>query len=139
MKPVIHVVAGLLTKVIEGDPLRYLIGQRREGDSNAGKWEFPGGKVEEGEEPRAALERELQEELGINVRVGALFGVTEFESDRARFHLELYECQYLSGKYQLLEHAALEWVTLAELAHFDMLSGDRPFIIELNARQKDKP
>ncbi len=76
--PFLHVVAGLLVE--EG---KIFIAQRLESDSSPGKWEFPGGKVEEGETPRSALVREWKEELGVDIEVIRLFGTNRFQTATA--------------------------------------------------------
>lgn len=121
--PFLHVVAGLLVE--EG---KIFIAQRLESDSSPGKWEFPGGKVEEGEVPRSALVREWKEELGVDIEVIRLFGTNRFQTATADFHLELYRISIVSGSLQLIEHQAHSWVTINELETYDLLGGDLPFL-----------
>jgi 8-oxo-dGTP diphosphatase len=118
--------------LIDGDG-RVLIAQRPEGKSMAGLWEFPGGKVAEGETPEAALIRELKEELGIDTIAGCLAPFT-FASHRYEdFHLlmPLYVCRKWQGEVRALEHAALKWVRPARLGDYDMPPADKPLIAML--------
>ena len=90
---------------------RVLLAQRPEGKSMAGLWEFPGGKVEQGESPEAALSRELREELGIEVCERCTSPVTFVSHTYENFHLVmlLYACRKWEGIPQSLEGQALTW------------------------------
>lgn len=107
---------------------RVLICQRPEGKSLAGLWEFPGGKLEDGETPEACLVRELKEELGISVKADCLapfvFGSHAYEA----FHLlmPLYLCRRWEGLAQPLEHARLAWVRPHALFDYAMPPADAP-------------
>ena len=118
--------------LIDGDG-RVLIAQRPGGKPMAGLWEFPGGKVVEGETPEAALIRELHEELGIDTWSSCLAPFT-FASHRYEgFHLlmPLFLCRKWQGQVQALEHAALKWVRPARLGDYDMPPADKPLIAML--------
>jgi 8-oxo-dGTP diphosphatase len=112
---------------------RVLIAQRPEGKAMAGLWEFPGGKIEPGETPEAALMRELHEELGIDVS-GSCLGAFTFASHvYSDFHLlmPLYLCRKWKGIPTAREHAALKWVRPDKLADYRMPPADRPLVAML--------
>jgi 8-oxo-dGTP diphosphatase len=118
----------------------YLIGRRQANDSSGGLWEFPGGKIEPGETPKQCLERELQEELGVQARVGGLLCMVE---PSERFHLTVHHAEILEGEPIMLEHDDLRWVTLHDLASFEMLPADGPVVEKLiasvDARSTPRP
>jgi 8-oxo-dGTP diphosphatase len=126
-RPVIKVVAA----VIERDG-RILIGQRRKSDSHGLKWEFPGGKVERGEAPAAALARELEEELGIQARIGREI-VRYFHEypKRATILLIFYSVTVFSGDPQSLAFETIRWETPDKLPQYDFLDGDVDFVRRL--------
>jgi 8-oxo-dGTP diphosphatase len=109
---------------------RVLIAQRPQGKSLAGLWEFPGGKVEPGERPEAALIRELGEELGIKVEEPCLAPLTFASHAYEEFHLlmPLYICRRWSGFVEAREAAALKWVRPAQLRDYPMPPADAPLI-----------
>ena len=122
----IHVVAG----VIRDARGRILLARRTEGRDLAGLWEFPGGKVEPGEPPEAALVRELREELGIEARVGeALIRVPQQYPDK-RLVLDVREVEF-RGAPKGLDGQALAWVPPARLASYPMPPADRPVVAAL--------
>lgn len=112
---------------------RVLIAQRPEGKTMAGLWEFPGGKVEEGETPETALIRELAEELGIDVAESCLAPLT-FASHRYEdFHLlmPLYVCRRWSGTVEPREGQKLAWVRPVRLGDYPMPPADVPLVAHL--------
>ncbi len=107
---------------------RILLAQRPEGKSMAGLWEFPGGKVEPGETPEAALIRELKEELNIDTHESCLAPLT-FASHRYEdFHLlmPLYVCRKWNGEIRPEESQEITWVRPVRLADYDMPPADEP-------------
>ncbi len=123
----IHVVAGVIR-----DPLgRILLARRTEGRDLAGLWEFPGGKVEAGELPEAALARELHEELGIRAVVGAkVICVPQQYADK-RLVLDVRAVRSYAGTPKGLDGQALAWVPLHLLASYSMPPADRPVVAAL--------
>jgi len=109
---------------------RVLLAQRPEGKSMAGLWEFPGGKVEPGETPEAALVRELHEELGIETWNSCLAPLTFASHSYAEFHLlmPLFVCRKWEGIPQAHEGQTLKWVRPAELRDYPMPPADIPLI-----------
>ena len=124
--PVILVVAVALVD-IDG---RVLLAQRPEGKSMAGLWEFPGGKVDEGELPEAALIRELKEELGIDVTESCLAPITFASHSYDEFHLlmPVFACRVWKGGVAPKEGQILKWVRPARMADYPMPAADIPLI-----------
>ena len=109
---------------------RVLIAQRPANKAMAGLWEFPGGKVNDGERPEDALIRELVEELGITVREACLAPLTFASHTYADFHLlmPLYICRRWEGTVTAREHQALAWVRANKLRDYPMPPADLPLI-----------
>lgn len=109
---------------------RVLLAQRPEGKSMAGLWEFPGGKVEAGETPEAALIRELHEELGINTWQSCLAPLTFASHAYSDFHLlmPLFACRKWEGTPQPREGQTLKWVHGNALKDYPMPAADVPLI-----------
>lgn len=121
--------------VIQDSQDRILLARRPEGKSMAGLWEFPGGKVDPGEGPEAALIRELNEELGIIVEATDLKPLTFASHAYEDFHLlmPLYSCRQWNGDPKPLEHSALAWVRWEEFQDYEMPPADEPLIPLLKA------
>lgn len=109
---------------------RVLIAQRPEGKSMAGLWEFPGGKVHDGETPEQALVRELGEELGIEVCDTCLAPFTFASHDYPDFHLlmPLFLCRNWEGDVVAREGQALKWVRASRMGEYPMPPADLPLI-----------
>ena len=108
---------------------RVLIAQRPQGKSMAGLWEFPGGKVEQGETPEEALIRELREELGIVTKPACLAPLTFASHAYEKFHLlmPLFACRKFEGTPAGREGQALKWVRPRDLRDWPMPPADEPF------------
>jgi 8-oxo-dGTP diphosphatase len=122
----ILVAAGLIFK---NDSL--LITQRPAGKHGAFKWEFPGGKVEDDEDPRKTLEREIQEELGIQVKAEDIIETIHHRYPDRSVLLLFYKCQWISGEPQPIECNAIAWSDPAHLTDYDFLEADLDFIRRL--------
>lgn len=124
----VPVVAALIER--EG---KILIAQRPPKTWMDGYWEFPGGKLNAGEDPREALARELREELGVQAEVGDLEeAVAHSYSDR-NVLLLFYWCRILEGEPQGLEGQALRWVSPQDLGAVEILPADLPIVKRLQA------
>jgi mutator protein MutT len=129
----IDVVAG----VVRRDDGRLLISQRLAEDTLGGYWEFPGGKVEPGEELKAALYRELVEELGIETEIGEeIYRIVHAYPDRD-VRLYFFAARILSGEPRALDVADFRWVTLAELMDYQFPEADLPLINQLRGGQEN--
>ncbi len=111
----------------------FLLQKRPVGKSMAGLWEFPGGKVENGETPESALTRELEEELGIVVDAAALEPVAFASEPLGDQHLLLllYRCATWDGKVESRESAELLWISAEEMKAAEMPPADGPLIAQL--------
>jgi len=109
---------------------RVLLAQRPEGKSMSGLWEFPGGKVEPGETPEAALIRELHEELGIETWASCLAPLTFASHSYPDFHLlmPLFACRKWGGQPRSVEGQALKWVRATDLRSYPMPPADIPLV-----------
>lgn len=112
---------------------RILLAQRPPGKSMAGLWEFPGGKVEDGETPEESLIRELREELDVETKAACLAPLTFASHEYADFHLlmPLYVCRRWWGMARSKEGQALKWVRAGNLRDYPMPEADLPLISPL--------
>lgn len=119
----INVVAAIIIRTDSDGSKQVFATQRGYGDWK-GWWEFPGGKIEEGESPEAALKREIREELATEISVGDYVDTIEY--DYPAFHLSMrcYECSVISGKLELLEHENASWLTRESLRSVKWLPAD---------------
>ncbi len=125
---VIDVVAGLVFR--DG---RLLITQRRAGSHLAGLWEFPGGKLDPGEDWIPALHRELREELAIAVEVGPLVEELTHAYPEKTVRLRFYRCDWKEGEPQALDCAALAWVGPDEFGRYEFPAADGRLLERLRA------
>jgi 8-oxo-dGTP diphosphatase len=114
---------------------RVLVCRRAADQAHPLEWEFPGGKVEPGEDPRAALARELGEELGIRARVGAEMARYPYRyPGRPPILLVFYRVDGWDGEPRNLVFAGLEWAAPAQLETYDFLAGDVEFLRQYGGR-----
>jgi 8-oxo-dGTP diphosphatase len=104
---------------------RILICRRKEDKAQGGYWEFPGGKIEEGETAGQALERELKEELNISVKAGKILSSKIHDYPELTIELILVEAIGSDEKITLTDHSAYKWINPQELENFDMAPADR--------------
>ena len=128
-KPILLVAAVAL---VDADS-RVLIAQRPKGKHLEGLWEFPGGKLRDGETPEAALIRELNEELGIDVEHSCLAPLSFASHDYGDFHLlmPLYVCRVWNGVVRAQEGQQLKWVRPSRLGDWPMPPADAPLVAAL--------
>jgi len=119
----ISVVAAVIIQTTQDGTKQVFATQRGYGEYKDW-WEFPGGKIEAGESPESALEREIQEELATKISVGKYIDTVEY--DYPAFHLSMhcYECSVISGKLELLEHENARWLTKETLKSVNWLPAD---------------
>lgn len=112
---------------------RVLLAQRPQGDALGGLWEFPGGKIKDGETPEQALVRELKEELDVNTETSCLAPIAFASHDSGAFHLlmPLFICRKWSGIARPVVADALTWVRPGELTNYDMPPADVPLAAQL--------
>ncbi len=126
----IEVVAGLILD----EAGRLLACKRPEGKHLGGKWEFPGGKLEDGEDPAAALLRELDEELGIVVVTGEALTPVVWDYGRGPIRLHPIVCRIVRGEPHPHEHSEILWCGREELEGLDWAAADVPVLEEWLAR-----
>lgn len=128
-----HVVAGLILR--QADPAReVLVCQRRPDQPMGSKWEFPGGKVENGETAEAALARELNEELGIEATVGErLTTIRHNYRNGSIIEIQFFRIDSFDGALDNRIFQDMRWTTLASLPDFDFLAADLTLIRDLAA------
>jgi len=102
-----------------------LLCQRKEG-ALAGKWEFPGGKLENGETPEQCLVREIEEELGIQIEVGQIYQAVHAHYDHGDFLIIAYLARQVEGEISLSVHSAYAWVDVDKLDQYDLADANVP-------------
>ncbi|OHO33342.1 8-oxo-dGTP diphosphatase [Corynebacterium coyleae] len=107
---------------------RIFAAKRGKGKSMAGFWEFPGGKIEPGESPQAALARELKEELRIEAEVGEFVVTTRHDTGDVVVELSTYICELVSGTPILTEHEEVRWVAANKLSDLTWAPADIPTV-----------
>ena len=119
----IRVVAAIMKATNEkGEPIIFAT-QRGYGEFKDG-WEFPGGKIEEGETPKQALVREIREELETEIAIGELIDTIEYDYPTFHLSMDCFWAEIVSGDLVLKEHEAAKWLTKAELDSVEWLPAD---------------
>jgi len=123
----------VVAAVIERDDRRLLIGQRRRNDTSPLKWEFPGGKVRDGESPEAALARELQEELGVTLAKSVELGRVRHQYAGTLDELEIRFFAAAIAESELIPRTfeQIAWALPKELGNYDFLAANRELIAQL--------
>lgn len=116
----ITVVAALIEK-----DNKVLIARRSTGDKNVlGKWEFPGGKVKEGEKEELAIKREIKEEFDIRIKVINFITNVVYDYPEKTVDLRLYKCKYVSGEFKLNDHSEYIWIEKEKILEYDLAPAD---------------
>lgn len=103
---------------------KILIGRRNQNKSMAGKWEFPGGKVEGGETEKEALARELMEELGMQVDIKDYIGSFPHQYKTIKINLIAYHCNFISSAFNMTDHDKYEWGSIEGIKTFELPEAD---------------
>ena len=122
----IHVVGAAII-----DNKKVLVAQRSKMMKCPLKWEFVGGKIEEGETPQQALEREVKEELGIRIRVGGYLAMGSSVIEGRKIVLHVYEAELVEGEPIAKEHSMLQWIYINDIMEYDWAEADLPACREL--------
>lgn len=123
----INVVAGILIN----DNNEILIAKRKIDKSMGGYWEFPGGKIEDGETPKESLIRELKEEMNINIKIIEYFGESIYDYVDFKINLIAYICEITEGEISLTDHSEIKWVKKDEFNEYKIALADIYFVSKL--------
>lgn len=126
----VRVVAAVIKAInADGEPIVFAM-QRGYGDFKGG-WEFPGGKIEEGETPQEALKREILEELDTKIAVGDLIDTIEYDYPTFHLSMDCFWCEIVRGDLVLKEHAEARWLKKTQLEEVEWLPADMVLIEQL--------
>lgn len=107
---------------------KILIAKRKSGKLMEGKWEFPGGKIDDYETEQVALRRELYEELGMKVNIQKRVGEHIHKYSDFTIRLISYKCKFIDATFMLSDHDEYKWVYKEDLENYDLADADKPFI-----------
>ncbi len=113
----------VLGAIVEKDG-KVLLAKRKKGISMAGKWEFPGGKLEDGETEKECLKREIKEELGVDAEVGNFFAENNWPGKDKIINLKCYKTSLITERMTLTDHDEIAWVKPGELLSYDLAPAD---------------
>ena len=125
MKKIVQVVASV---IFDGN---LILATQRGYGKFAGLWEFPGGKIEEGESDVQAVKREIREELTVEIEVGELLKTIEYDYPDFQLKMNCYKSKIVSGEIKLLEHLNCKWVGKDNIMDLEWLPADLEFVQEL--------
>ena len=129
----VRVVAAVIKAINEnGEPIIFAT-KRGYGDFKDG-WEFPGGKIEEGETPQEALKREIMEELDTEISVGELINTVEYDYPTFHLSMDCFWCEVVKGDLVLKEHEAAKWVTKEQLNSVAWLPADIKLVENISTK-----
>ena len=121
----IHVVAAIIFRTSPQNNITQVLATQRGYGEFKGGWEFPGGKIEDGETPEAALKREIKEELAAQIQVKNLLHTIEYDYPTFHLSMQCFECELLGQKeISLLEHNAAKWLDKTNLYTVNWLPAD---------------
>ena len=126
MKAILRVTAAIIA-----NGGKILIAQRRPGDRMAGLWEFPGGKIEDGETPQQCLKRELWEELEMEAAIGKCLGTNICLNDEVAIELMVFRAYWNGRPFRCITPQACRWATPDQLAAYSFTPADLPFVRQL--------
>ncbi|ULQ55428.1 (deoxy)nucleoside triphosphate pyrophosphohydrolase [Flavihumibacter rivuli] len=126
---IIKVVCGIIF-----NDNKVFICRRKPEKALGGYWEFPGGKIEEGETNEISLCRELFEELGMKIEVKDYFITSHHDYGNFTIELIAYRCKFIGASFQLTDHDKFEWVSVSEITKWNLAPADIPIAKELNIR-----
>lgn len=120
--------------IVENQKGEVLVARRKKDKKLAGYWEFPGGKIEKGENPEESLIRELKEEMNIVIEIGEFVGENIHFYDRGPIRLMAFTGKIVAGEIKLVDHDEYLWIGLDDVKNIRLAPADIPFINMLNDR-----
>lgn len=133
----IRVVAAVI-RAVNGDGRQMIFATQRGYGEFKGGWEFPGGKIEEGETPQEALKREIIEELETEIKVGDLIDTIEYDYPTFHLSMDCFWAEIVSGDLILKEHEAAKWLTMENLNSVEWLPADVTLIDKIASTVYEK-